>query len=79
MGADTWAVEVIPGEDTSEAFPVHAMLLTDNGIHIIENVRTDLMAAEAATTKRATFFLLDDGAEGGRSDRHVHQHRGEIQ
>jgi hypothetical protein len=32
-------------------------LLTDNGIHIIENVRTDLMAAEAAATKRATFFL----------------------
>jgi len=57
VGADTWAVEVIPGEDSSEAFPVHAALLTDNGIHIIENVRTDLMAAEAAATKRATFFL----------------------
>src|ERR1700732_4458286 len=57
VGADAWAVEVIPGEDTSEAFPVHAMLLTDNGIHIIENVRTDLIAAEAASSKRATFFL----------------------
>lgn len=57
VGADTWAVEVIPGEDSSEAFPVHSALLTDNGIHIIENVRTDLMAAEAAATKRATFFL----------------------
>jgi hypothetical protein len=33
------------------------MLLTDNGIHIIENVRTDLIAEEAAATKRATFFL----------------------
>ena len=33
------------------------MLLTDNGIHIIENVRTDLMAAEAAATSRATFFF----------------------
>ena len=33
------------------------MLLTDNGIHIIENVRTDLMAAEAASTSRATFFF----------------------
>jgi kynurenine formamidase len=57
VGADTWAVEVIPGEDTTEAFPVHAILLTDNGIHIIENVRTDLIAAEAASSKRATFFL----------------------
>jgi kynurenine formamidase len=57
VGTDTWAVEVIPGEDATEAFPVHALLLTDNGIHIIENVRTDLIAAEAASSKRATFFL----------------------
>jgi len=33
------------------------MLLTDNGIHIIENVRTDLIAAEAAASNRATFFF----------------------
>src|SRR5579864_5672154 len=57
VGADTWAVEVIPGEDSSEAFAVHPILLMDNGIHLIENVRTDLIAAEAASTKRATFFL----------------------
>jgi len=57
VGADTWAVEVIPSEDTTEAFPVHATLLTDNGIHIIENVRTDLMVTQAANIKRATFFL----------------------
>jgi kynurenine formamidase len=57
VGADTWAVEVIPGENPKEAFIVHNMLLTDNGIHIIENVRTDLMAAEAASSNRATFFF----------------------
>jgi kynurenine formamidase len=57
VGADTWVVEVIPGEDPKEAFIVHNMLLTDNGIHIIENVRTDLMAAEASRTNRATFFF----------------------
>src|SRR3984893_3290218 len=57
VGTDTWAVEVIPSEDAMEAFPVHAILLTDNGIHIIENVRTDLIVAEAASSKRATFFL----------------------
>jgi kynurenine formamidase len=57
VGADTWAVEVIPGEDKDEAFPVHVTLLTNNGIHIIENVRTDLIAAEAEANKRATFFL----------------------
>jgi kynurenine formamidase len=57
VGADTWVVEVIPGENPKEAFIVHNMLITDNGIHIIENVRTDLMAKEAETTKRATFFF----------------------
>jgi kynurenine formamidase len=57
VAADTWAVEVIPGEDPKKAFSVHQLLLTDNGIHIIENARTDLMADEAAATKRATFFL----------------------
>jgi kynurenine formamidase len=57
VGTDTWVVEVIPGENPKEAFIVHNMLITDNGIHIIENVRTDLMAAEAAATKRATFFV----------------------
>jgi kynurenine formamidase len=55
--ADTWAVEVIPGESAKEAFAVHQMLLTDNGIHILENARTDLIAEEAASSKRATFFL----------------------
>jgi len=57
VGADQWAVEVIPGEDPKEAFIVHNLLITDNGIHILENVRTDLMAAEAARTNRATFFF----------------------
>jgi kynurenine formamidase len=57
VGTDTWVVEVIPGENPKEAFIVHNILLTDNGIHILENVRTDLMAAEAANTKRATFFV----------------------
>jgi kynurenine formamidase len=57
VGSDNWAVEVIPSEDAQEAFPVHGLLLPNNGIHIIENVRTDLIAAEAASSKRATFFL----------------------
>ncbi len=57
VGADTWAVEVIPGEDPDIIFPVHQTLLTDNGIHIIENVKTDDIAAEAQATGRATFFV----------------------
>ena len=57
VGADTWAVEGIPGEREDVAFPVHKTLLTDNGIHIIENVRTDLISDAAAKSGRATFFL----------------------
>ena len=57
VASDNFAVEVIPSEDPEEAFPVHANLLTNNGIHIIENARTDLIAAEAQKTGRATFFL----------------------
>ena len=57
VGADTWAVEVVPSENPAEANPVHVLLLPDNGIHIIENVRTDLIAAEAQKDGRATFFL----------------------
>jgi kynurenine formamidase len=57
VGVDTWVVEVIPGEDPKEAFIVHNMLITDNGIHIIENVRTDLISVAAASSNRATFFL----------------------
>jgi hypothetical protein len=52
VGADTWAVEVIPGEDKDDAFPVHSTLITNNGIHIVENVRTDLIAEEAANNNR---------------------------
>jgi kynurenine formamidase len=57
VGADTWGVEVVPGEREDIAFPVHKTLITDNGIHIIENVRTDLIADAAAKSGRATFFL----------------------
>jgi len=57
VGSDNWAVEVIPGENKDIAFPVHKTLITDNGIHIIENVRTDLISAAADSSKRATFFL----------------------
>ena len=48
---------MIPGEDPKLAFFVHQFLLANNDIHIIENVRTDLIAEEAANTGRATFFF----------------------
>jgi kynurenine formamidase len=57
VGADNWAVEVIPFEDPTLVFAVHQTLITDNGIHIIENVKTDDIAEEAQNTGRATFFV----------------------
>src|SRR6516165_10513451 len=48
VAADTWAVEVIPPEDPQILFPVHQTLITDNGIHIIENAKTDDIAEEVA-------------------------------
>lgn len=57
VGADTWAVEVIPAEDPNIAFPVHQILIPNNGIHIIENVKTDELAEEVARSGRATFFV----------------------
>jgi len=57
VAADNWAVEVIPGEAPDIIFPVHQAFLTDNGIHIIENAKTDDIAAEARATGRATFFV----------------------
>ena len=76
VGNDTWGVEVIPGEDPKEAFIVHNMLLTDNGIHIIENVRTDLMAASRQRIRPLDVLLQHDGAEGRRADRQLRRDRG---
>ncbi|HEY4042809.1 MAG TPA: cyclase family protein [Rhodopila sp.] len=57
IGYDTFALEVWPSEDPTQGIPVHVFLIANNGIHIIENVRTDLIAAAAAKDGRATFFL----------------------
>jgi len=46
IGADTWALEVIPHEEPTMAFPVHAELLAKNGIYILENMNTAELAAD---------------------------------
>ncbi|MGE4651539.1 MAG: cyclase family protein [Myxococcota bacterium] len=48
VGADTWAVEVLPPEDPQQAFPVHQVLLAKNGVYILENIETSELAADAA-------------------------------
>jgi kynurenine formamidase len=46
VGSDCWAVEVIPHEDPTTAFPVHPELLAKNGVYILENMDTRKLAAD---------------------------------
>ncbi len=46
IGADTWALEVIPFEDPNRFFDVHLILLAKNGVYILENMVTDELAAD---------------------------------
>ena len=55
VGADTWAVEVLPSEKDTGAFPVHQIFLASNGIHILENMNTDEMVKDKAWE---AFFTL---------------------
>jgi kynurenine formamidase len=50
IGADTWAIEVIPNPDANLAFPVHQELIAKNGIHIHENLVTADLAADGVST-----------------------------
>ncbi len=46
VGADTWGLEVLPFEVPSKVFHVHQILLTQNGIFILENVVSDMAVAD---------------------------------
>ncbi|HSG88069.1 MAG TPA: cyclase family protein [Pseudomonadales bacterium] len=50
VGADSWAVEVLPSEDATQAFPVHVELLARNGIYILESMNTAALAADQGWT-----------------------------
>lgn len=49
VGADNWALEVIPAENPDHAFPVHPELLAKNGVYILENMDTRELAADGVT------------------------------
>lgn len=48
VGADTWALEVIPFEKGAGVFEVHQELLAKHGVYILENIKTDQLAADKA-------------------------------
>ena len=49
VGADSWALEVLPSEDPNQAFPVHPELLAKNGVYILENMDTRALAADGVS------------------------------
>jgi kynurenine formamidase len=45
-GSDTVAFEAVPFENAKRAFEVHQVLIVDNGIHIMENLKTEELAKD---------------------------------
>ena len=48
VGSDNWSVEVAPNPDASLSLPVHQVMLVINGIHLLENLKLEALAAAGA-------------------------------
>lgn len=46
VGADNWPVEVAPNPDRDLSLPGHQIMLVVHGIHLLENVRLEQLAAQ---------------------------------
>jgi kynurenine formamidase len=46
LGSDNWPVEVAPNPDPELSLPVHQIALVVNGIHLLENMKLDELAAK---------------------------------
>src|SRR5438034_815996 len=46
IGSDNWSVEVNPNPDPRISSPVHQILLAVNGVHILESLKLDELAAK---------------------------------
>jgi kynurenine formamidase len=46
IGADTWAIEVVPSQDPERPFQVHQFDITRNGIYHLENLDLEQLAAD---------------------------------
>jgi kynurenine formamidase len=46
IGADTWAVEVVPSENPERPFPVHQWDLTRHGVYHLENLNLEALSAD---------------------------------
>src|SRR4051812_8453254 len=48
VGSDNWPVEVVPNPDKELSLPGHQIFLVVNGVHILENMKLDELAAKKA-------------------------------
>ena len=46
IGSDNWPVEVAPNPDPKLSLPVHQVALVVNGVHLLENLKLDDLAAK---------------------------------
>jgi len=56
IGADTMAVEVLPGQDPEVVMPVHQHCLVEEGVYLIENLFLDELSA--AGVREFCFIML---------------------
>jgi kynurenine formamidase len=63
VGADNGGVEVAPNPDAELAGPVHQIMLVVNGIHLLENLRLDELAASG--THEFAFVIEPLKIQGG--------------
>jgi kynurenine formamidase len=63
VGADNWPVEVGPNPDPDLSLPVHQVMLVVNGIHILENMKLDVLAADRV--HEFTFMVQPLKIKGG--------------
>ena len=46
LGSDNWPVEVAPNPDPQLSLPMHQLALVVNGVHLLENLKLDELAAK---------------------------------
>jgi kynurenine formamidase len=46
LGSDNWPVEVAPNPDSQISLPLHQLALVVNGVHLLENLKLDELAAK---------------------------------
>jgi hypothetical protein len=66
VGADNTAVEISPNPDRELAGPVHQIMLVVNGIHLLENLKLDELAAKRATSSPRRPAAQDQAAPDRR-------------